>query len=283
MDRKGSVRRRPDPRSGVGVSDGGDATGTRAAVAGRTGRVYGWQHGSVPALVGARSGGMACGPRPDHRRCGGGAMEAADAADTIREAAEGEGEAARDSAERFRRRAAVAIAVLAMLLALTSLGGANATKETTNNTIQASDTYAFYQAKNIRQTQYQLAADDLQERLDTAALPPAARAATQRRLDDYAATIARYESEPGRDGQPGQGKRELLAQARDFEARRDRAQRQDPNFDYAQALLQIAIVLGSVSIVATSRRLLLLALALGVVATALMLNGYFLLVALPLG
>ena len=207
-------------------------------------------------------------------------MEAADAADTIREAAEG-GE--RGAAEQFRRRAAVTIAVLAMLLALTSLGGANATKETTNNNIQASDIYAFYQAKTIRQTQYQLAADELRQRLETAELPPAARAATQRRLDDYTATIARYESEPGRDGQPGQGKRELLAQARDFEARRDRAQRQDPNFDYAQALFQIAIVLGSVSIVATSRRLLLLALALGVVATVLMLNGYFLLFALPLG
>jgi len=208
-------------------------------------------------------------------------MEAADAADTIREAAEGE--VARDGAERFRRRAAVTIAVLAMLLAITSLGGANAGKETTNNNIQASDTYAFYQAKAIRQTQYQLAADDLQTRLDATAVPTAERAVLQRRLAAYTATIARYESEPGRDGQPGQGKRELLAQAQGFEARRDRAQRQDPNFDYAQALFQIAIVLGSVSIVATSRRLLLLALALGVVATVLMLNGYTLLVALPLG
>ncbi len=210
-------------------------------------------------------------------------MEAADAADTIREAAEGAGAGARDDAERFRRRAAVTIAVLAMLLALTSLGGANAGKETTNNNIQASDAYAFYQAKNIRQTQYQLAADELQTRLDATAVPAAERAALERRLAAYNATIARYESEPGRDGQPGQGKRELLAQAQGFEARRDRAQRQDPNFDYAQALFQIAIVLGSVSIVATSRRLLLLALALGVVATVLMLNGYTLLVALPLG
>ena len=210
-------------------------------------------------------------------------MEAADAADTIREAVEGAGAAARDDAERFRRRAAVTIAVLAMLLALTSLGGANAGKETTNNNIQASDTYAFYQAKNIRQTQYQLAADELQTRLDATEVPAAERAALQRRLAAYTATIARYESEPGREGQPGQGKRELLAQAQGFEARRDRAQRQDPNFDFAQALFQIAIVLGSVSIVATSRRLLLLALALGAVATVLLLNGYTLLVALPLG
>ncbi len=204
-------------------------------------------------------------------------MEAADAADTIQEATEGAGEATRDSAERFRRRAAVAIAVLAMLLAITSLGGENAGKETTNNNILASDTYAFYQARNIRQTQYQLAADELRQRLETADLPPAARAATQQRLDSYAATIARYESDPI----GGEGKRELLARAQGYEALRDRAQRQDPNFDYAGALFQIAIVLGSVSIVATSRWLLLLALALGVAATLLMLNGYTLLVTLP--
>jgi hypothetical protein len=79
------------------------------------------------------------------------------------------------------------------------------------------------------------------------------------------------------------GKVELLAKAQAYEQRRDRAARQDPNFDYAQALYQIAIVLGSVSIVATSRRLLILAVALGAVATLLMLNGLLLLVELPIG
>ena len=56
-----------------------------------------------------------------------------------------------------------------------------------------------------------------------------------------------------------------------------------PNFDFAQALYQISIVLGSVSIVAASRRLLGLALALGTVATLFMLNGFLLLVNLPIG
>ena len=45
----------------------------------------------------------------------------------------------------------------------------------------------------------------------------------------------------------------------------------------------LAIVLGSVSIVAASRRILLFSLAVGVVATLLMLNGFFLFVALPIG
>src|SRR6476660_4946894 len=90
------------------------------------------------------------------------APEAADAAEAIREAAEEEGsEKQRASNERFRRRAAVCIGVLAMLLAISGLGGGNATKEMLNANIQASDTFAFYQAKNVRQTSTQLAADSL--------------------------------------------------------------------------------------------------------------------------
>ncbi len=63
---------------------------------------------------------------------------------------------------------------------------------------------------------------------------------------------------------------------------RDRAQEQDANFDYASVLYQIAIVLGSVAILALSRPVLAVSLVLGGIATLLMLNGFFLLVHLPL-
>jgi hypothetical protein len=200
------------------------------------------------------------------------APDAAEAADAISEAAEEQ-----RGGERFRRQAAVAIGVLAMLLAIAGLGGGNATKEMLNANIQASDTFAFYQAKNIRQTSTQLSADELQALLPV--LPGDAQDQIRQRIEADQATVARYESEPS----TGEGKVELLAKAQAYEQRRDRAARQDPNFDYAQALFQIGIVLGSVSIVATSRRLLLLAIALGGVATLLMLNGFFLVVDLPIG
>ena len=64
--------------------------------------------------------------------------------------------------DRFKQRAAVSIAILAMLLAITGLGGANAGKEATNNNIYAANQYAFYQAKNMRQTDYKLAADAIE-------------------------------------------------------------------------------------------------------------------------
>jgi len=202
------------------------------------------------------------------------APEAADAADAIQDAAEEQ----RAGNERFRRRAAVCIGVLAMLLAISGLGGGNATKEMLNANIQASDTFAFYQAKNIRQTSTQLAADSLATVLLTQPdLSQDARAQIQARIDAYNATVARYESDPA----TGEGKQELLQTAQTYVDRREHASRQDPNFDYAQALFQIAIVLGSVSIVAGSRHLLLLALGLGAVATLLLLNGFLLVVPLP--
>jgi Domain of unknown function (DUF4337) len=204
------------------------------------------------------------------------APEAADAAEAIQQASENE----RAETDRFRRRAAVAIGVLAMLLAIAGLGGGNATKEMLNANIQASDTFAFYQAKNIRQTSTQLAADELQAFLATHSdLSTDARTQLTAQIDRYKATVARYESEPA----TGEGKQELLPKAQAFEQRRDRAARQDPNFDFAGALYQIAIVLGSVSIVATSRRLLWLGIALGAVATLLALNGFLLLFDLPIG
>ena len=69
----------------------------------------------------------------------------------------------------------------------------------------------------------------------------------------------------------------LLEEARQHDAERATAQRRDANFDYARALYQIAIVLGSVSIVATSSALFLLSGLLAVAATLLSANGFLLL------
>jgi hypothetical protein len=214
-------------------------------------------------------------------------LDADDAADQLQEALDDQAEKAAE--HRFRTRAAIAIGVLAMLLAITSLGGENATKTMINANILASDAFAFYQAKNIRQTENQLAADQLQAALllHESGAGAEARQAIQATIDRAKATVARYESEPDptdpTNPLKGEGKVQLLARAREFERQRDRAQEQDPNFDYATSLFQIAIVLGSVAIVAISRRLLWLALGLGGVATLLMINGFFLFVHLPIG
>jgi hypothetical protein len=179
---------------------------------------------------------------------------------------------------RFKQRAAIVIAILAMLLAITGLGGQNATKEALNENIQASNFFNFFQAKNMRQTAYSLAANEIETAwLRNPSLPEEARAALQKRAEDYRKTVARYESEP----ETNEGKKELLARAREHEIKRDHALKQDPYFDYAEALLQIAIVLISVSIVAEVVWLSFVGGALGAVGGLLMINGFLLLVEIP--
>jgi hypothetical protein len=198
------------------------------------------------------------------------------------EPAEQIAEAREGADEKFKNRAALTIAFMAMLLAITSLGGGNAAEDMANHNIHASDTWAFYQAKSIRQTALKVAGDGLEaDLLANPNMPPDARAFVEKKLEEYRSTAARYEDEPDKDdpGNPlkGEGRKQLTARAKDFEAQRERASKQDPNFDFSEALFQIAIVLASVAILADSRLVLRVAVAVGAAATLLMLNGYFLL------
>ena len=197
------------------------------------------------------------------------------------EAAEQIAEARESADERFKNRAALTIAFMAMLLAITSLGGGNAAEDMANNNIHASDTWAFYQAKSIRQTSLRIAADTLEADLRANPnMPPEARDFVNQKVEEYRKTVERYEDEPDKDDPgnllKGEGRKQLTARAKDYESKREEAAKQDPNFDFSEALFQIAIVLASVSILATSRLILRLSVAVGAAATLLMLNGYFL-------
>lgn len=202
-------------------------------------------------------------------------MEAHEIAEQIHEHAETGDHQAAPAHEGFRRLTAIYVGVVAMLLAIAALGGANATKEMLNANIHASDTYAFYQAKYIRQLEYQIAA----EQLELLSGGTADRARIEKLVKKYRDTAERYESEPA----TGNGKKELLAKAKEYEHERDHAKAQTPNFEYAEALFQIAIVLGSVAIVASSPWLLATSGLLAAFGGLLTLNGYFLLVPLAHG
>ena len=172
----------------------------------------------------------------------------------------------------------VYIGVLAVLLAICGVGGANATKDATRANIEASNTWAFFQAKNIRRNSTNLAADQLE--LLLAALPqmPApARQAFEDKIKNYRDTIQRLSTEPDKK----EGLDELSAKAKTLEAERDVALRKDPYFDWSQAFLQIAIVLASVYLIVGTLSLLGLSASLGALGVLLMLNGFTLLVPLP--
>lgn len=204
-------------------------------------------------------------------------MDSTDAADLIAEIHEERAE--NEAAETFRNRAALLIALLAAVLAVGGLGGGNATDDMIGNNIKASDTWAFYQAKNVRQTMYEIEAEKLKGQLAAGTIAPAERPAAEARLKDYESTVARYDSEPdANDPSKGEGKKELSAQAKAYEAAFEEASARDNNFDLAEVALQLALVLGSVAILAVNRWILGLSLALGVVGSLLTLNGFLLLV-----
>ncbi len=207
-------------------------------------------------------------------------MDSTDAAELIAEIHEDRAE--NQAAETFRNRAALMIAIMAAILAVGGLGGGNATDDMIGNNIKASDTWAFYQAKNVRQTMYKIEAEKLKTSLAAGLVAPAERASAEARLKEYEATIARYDSEPDpNDPSRGEGKKELSATAKAYEAAFEQAAQRDDNFDFAEVLLQLALVLGSVAILAVNRWILITSAALGTLGALLTLNGFTLLVPLP--
>jgi hypothetical protein len=208
-------------------------------------------------------------------------MDTNDAAELIAELCEDRAEKADEA--HFANRAALLIAAMAAVLAIGGLGGGNATDDMMIGNIRASDTWAFYQAKNIRQTAYEIEAAELESRLVGASGAQAHD--LNGRIAKYRAKVARYDDEPDPaapdDPLKGEGKKQLMAQAKVFEAMRDRASEQDNNFDYAEVVLQLALVLGSVAILAGNRTVLTVSALLGAIGTVLTLNGFFLLFPLP--
>ncbi|MBU3626031.1 DUF4337 domain-containing protein [Polynucleobacter sp. JS-Safj-400b-B2] len=175
---------------------------------------------------------------------------------------------------------ALIISIMAMILAVNNVGGGNASKEATRHNIEASNFYAFYQAKSIKQHLLKLAVDRMDDESHNFPIKlnpggPYSAIAMQALADrkgQYVNDIARYES----DEKSGEGKKQLLEKAKEHEAERDHALKQDPWFDYAEGILQIGIVLLSISILASMPILTVAGGILGLIGTACMLNGFFL-------
>ena len=176
--------------------------------------------------------------------------------------------------DKSKNRTALTISIFAMVLAIASLGGSNSMKEATHENILAANTYSFYQAKTIRQTSLKIAATDLEiQLLSAVAMPASTKEVIQKKIDDYKKTSDRYESEP----ETKEGRKELLVRAKEHEKNRDHAMRQDPWFDYGEGMLQIAIVLLSVSILGSIPTLYVVGTLLGLLGALSTLNGFFLL------
>ena len=202
-------------------------------------------------------------------------QEAHEIAEKVVEAGHGHGHHdphAPTSDNDFRRNVGLLIGVLACIMAIITVGGANMMKETLNANIEASDSYAFYQAKNLRQ-QVWLASSDTMEALRRAVpnLSPDAKAFIDSHEAIVTKNVARWESDPS----TGEGKKELLAKARAAIEARDRARDRNQWLELAEAMLQIAVVVASTSVLTLSRRLLVVCVTFASIGILAGLNGFF--------
>ena len=167
---------------------------------------------------------------------------------------------------------ALLISVLALFLALSETLGKSAQTEGISYNVEASNLWAFYQAKTIRQTSLVVAADALTVTLPTIT-DPALKQATTKQIEAWRATAARYESEPKPTG--GEGRRELSQRATKAQEERDLALAKYHHYEIASAAFQIGIVLASATIITGMMVLAFGAGGLGVVGLIIMGLGLF--------
>jgi len=172
----------------------------------------------------------------------------------------------------FSRRIALVTAVYAVVLAIASLGGNNAMKEMLLAQQEASNQWSYYQAKVIRE--HLNRGNKLVLELQLA--EPSALKGPER--DKHEALARKFADEEKR---MNADKKEIEPKAKAAEAARDLYQAKDPYFDYAEVLLQIAIVCSSVSILAGSRPMFWFSSTLAVLGSLLTVNGFFLLLRVP--
>lgn len=172
----------------------------------------------------------------------------------------------------FSRRVALTTAVYAVVLAVASLGGNNAMKELLLAQQQASDQWAYYQAKVVREHLNRANKILVETQL---AEPGALQGAVRTKYEALALRFADEERRMAAD------KKEIEQEARKLEHERDVNRDRDPYFDYAEVLLQIAIVSASVAILSASRPMFWFSMVLAALGALLTVNGFALLVKVP--
>jgi Domain of unknown function (DUF4337) len=174
------------------------------------------------------------------------------------------------TAENHNKKIALLIAVIALFLALSETLGKSAQTAGLELNIKASDSWGFFQAKTIRQSALRTAAEAMTAEI-TGRPDDAARAAISKMIDEWNATVKRYESSP----KEGDGRKELRALAERYERERDVAMSRYHNYELGSAAYQIGIVLASAAVITGMIALAYGAAALGVVGLLFTALGLF--------
>ena len=172
---------------------------------------------------------------------------------------------------KMNKRVALLIAVIALFLAFSETLGKSAQTKALSDNVEASNLWAFFQAKTIRITTLQTMSDT--RKIDAAALADQspAKIALTKQIDGWLKTAARYQDEEN----PPEGRKQLMARAKAAEHTRDTALAKYHHYEVASAAFQIGIVLASATVITGMIVLSYLAAGLGLIGIAFMAIGLF--------
>jgi hypothetical protein len=146
--------------------------------------------------------------------------------------------------ESRNKKIALLIAVIALFLAFSETFGKSAQTAALSFNVEASNLWAFFQAKTIRRTLVETAAQAVALVANTVTDEPI-KASFAKQIDAWQKTAARYRSEP----ETHEGSVELMERAKEAEHKRDIAMARYHHYEVASAAFQIGIVLASATVI----------------------------------
>jgi hypothetical protein len=154
----------------------------------------------------------------------------------------------------------VTMAILAVFVAVVSLMGHRAHTEELLFQNRATDQWAYYQAKNIRRHNYEMAVDLLSmvEFKD--------KAQADKVREKYQKEAERYTKEQA----------EIEGQAKDLEKESALAQRKANRFDLGEVFLEVALVISSLALLSRKRIFWFLGIVSGLVGLGVAATGFLL-------
>jgi len=152
---------------------------------------------------------------------------------------------------------AVTLSILAVLVAIATLLGHRASTEEIILQTKATDQWALFQAKNIRLHEMQGFADLL------STLSPD-KEKTEALREKYLKEIDRYEQE----------KDEVSEQAKELEKERESSSRRADRYEAGEVILEIALIICSLTLLTKKRIFWLSGIALGLIGLGTTLSGF---------
>jgi hypothetical protein len=164
----------------------------------------------------------------------------------------------KEGGEESLTRISLAISILAVLVAMVSVLGHRSHTEAVLEQSRAGDQWNLYQAKKIRM-------DNLQATVDVMQLQPTTDAAgTHAKLAEFKGHIAKWTTELPQEED----------KAHEFERGVEHAEGQAARFDLGEALLQISVVLSSITLFTRRRSYFVGGLGLGVVGVVIAASAW---------